>query len=192
MYYCPGRAEHGPWRGSPAFSWALHSFQQPYHCYGDARACRKTRAKPSTDAIAYLNTTMAYFFSTPVDIDIVLEDGDDRQMVDVKLDKNRREKAPLYMDGESVKGVVTIRPKDGKRLEHTGIKVQFIGTIGKKSTAWGAHKLCPGPNHISRIAAHEPTRNVLRSRQSLRIFVFGPGARGPRRTSTSAKFPLQL
>lgn len=74
---------------------------------------------------------MSYFFSTPVDIDIVLEDADERQMVDVKLDKNRREKAPLYMDGESVRGAVTVRPKDGKRLEHTGIKVQFIGTIGK-------------------------------------------------------------
>ena len=73
---------------------------------------------------------MSYFFSTPVDIDIVLEDTDERSTVDIKLDKNRREKAPLYMDGESVKGAVTIRPKDGKRLEHTGIKVQFIGTIG--------------------------------------------------------------
>ena len=73
---------------------------------------------------------MSYFFSTPVDIDIVLEDGDDRAMVDVRQDKNRREKVPLYMDGESVKGAVTVRPKDGKRLEHTGIKVQFIGTIG--------------------------------------------------------------
>lgn len=74
---------------------------------------------------------MSYFFSTPLDIDIRLDDGDDsRQMVDVKLDKNRREKCPLYQDGESVKGAVTIRPKDGKRLEHTGIKVQFIGTIG--------------------------------------------------------------
>lgn len=74
---------------------------------------------------------MSYFFSTPVDIDIVLDDWDDRQMVDVRLDKNRREKIPLYMDGESVKGQVTVRPKDGKRLEHTGIKLQFIGTIGK-------------------------------------------------------------
>jgi vacuolar protein sorting-associated protein 26 len=74
---------------------------------------------------------MAYFFSTPVDIDIVLDDGDDRQMVDMKTEKGRREKAPLYKDGESVKGAVTIRPKDGKRLEHTGIKVQFIGTIGR-------------------------------------------------------------
>jgi len=74
---------------------------------------------------------MSYFFSTPLDIDIRLEDSDDdRKMIDVKLDKNRREKVPLYMDGESVKGAVTIRPKDGKRLEHTGIKVQFIGTIG--------------------------------------------------------------
>ena len=74
---------------------------------------------------------MSYFFSVPLDIDIVLEDADDRQMIDLKLEKNRREKAPLYMDGESVKGAVTIRPKDGKRLEHTGIKVQFIGTIGE-------------------------------------------------------------
>ncbi len=74
---------------------------------------------------------MSLFFGTAVDIDVVLEDTDERAMVDMKLDKNRREKAPLYMDGESVKGVVTVRPKDGKRLEHTGIKVQFIGTIGK-------------------------------------------------------------
>lgn len=84
---------------------------------------------------------MSYFFSTPVDIDIVLDDGDDRQMIDMKADKGRREKAPLYKDGESVKGAVTIRPKDGKRLEHTGIKVQFIGTIGNSpklsaSTMW--------------------------------------------------------
>ena len=59
-------------------------------------------------------------------------------MIDMKLDKGRREKAPLYMDGESVKGGVTIRPKDGKRLEHTGIKVQFIGTIG--TSLGGQHR----------------------------------------------------
>ena len=75
---------------------------------------------------------MSYFFSTPLDIDIVLEDADDRPAVNLKTEKERMEKAPLYADGESVKGAVTIRPKDGKRLEHTGIKVQFIGTIGMK------------------------------------------------------------
>lgn len=88
---------------------------------------------------------MSYFFATPVDIDVVLEDADERAMVDVKLDKNRREKAPLYMDGESVKGAVTVRPKDGKRLEHTGVKVQFIGTIGAPPCRCpdGTHELIP-------------------------------------------------
>jgi hypothetical protein len=38
------------------------------------------------------------------------------------------------MDGESVKGAVTVRPKDGKRLEHTGIKVQFTGVIGTETS----------------------------------------------------------
>lgn len=85
---------------------------------------------------------MSYFFSTPLDIDIRLDDADDkRQMVDIKLDKNRKEKCPLYSDGETVKGAVTIRPKDGKRLEHTGIKVQFIGTIGPHASTPGAWKL---------------------------------------------------
>lgn len=78
---------------------------------------------------------MSRFFATPVDIDIVLEDADDRPTVSMKLDKDRLEKAPLYADGESVKGAVTIRPKDNKRLEHTGIKVQFIGTIGRLSSS---------------------------------------------------------
>src|ERR1700678_802942 len=108
---------------------------------------------------------MAYFFSTPVDIDIVLDDGDDRQMVDMKTEKGRREKAPLYKDGESVKGAVTIRPKDGKRLEHTGIKVQFIGTIGKSCAV-------PWPAKLNTNARLH--RDVLRPRQSLRISLAGP------------------
>jgi len=108
---------------------------------------------------------MSYFFSTPVDIDIVLEDQDDRTMIDIKQEKNRREKAPLYMDGESVKGGVTIRPRDGKRLEHTGIKVQFIGTIGTllllpPNTTQLASQIQMRPL----IALH---RNVLRPRQPL-------------------------
>ncbi|KAG4304758.1 hypothetical protein PORY_001811 [Pneumocystis oryctolagi] len=69
------------------------------------------------------------FFKTPVDVDIRLEDEERRKMVDIKVGKDRRQKAPLYYDGESVKGSVTLRPKDGKRMEHSGIKVQFIGSI---------------------------------------------------------------
>ena len=91
---------------------------------------------------------MSYFFATPVDIDVVLDDTDDRSMVDVKLDKNRREKAPLFMDGESVKGAVTVRPKDGKRLEHTGIKVQFIGTIGMRRSLPLSLPMCIPPEML--------------------------------------------
>ncbi|CCJ28081.1 unnamed protein product [Pneumocystis jirovecii] len=69
------------------------------------------------------------FFKTPVDVDIRLDGEDSRKMVDIKVGKDRRQKAPLYYDGESVKGSVTLRPKDGKRMEHSGIKVQFIGSI---------------------------------------------------------------
>jgi hypothetical protein len=96
---------------------------------------------------------MSYFFSTPVDIDIVLEDLDERTTVDVKLDKNRKEKVPLYLDGESVKGQVTVRPKDGKRLEHTGIKVQFIGTIGGLQTLC-AH-ICAQRNSSANSITHQ-------------------------------------
>ena len=120
---------------------------------------------------------MSYFFSTPVDIDIVLEDTSDRQMVDVKLDKNRREKAPLYMDGESVKGAVTVRPKDGKRLEHMGIKVQFIGTIGKctQFSSWTRRAAGEHPQMMNRASfgAALCLREHLRSHRTLRTLTAG-------------------
>lgn len=74
---------------------------------------------------------MSLFFKHPLDIEIRLAGEDKREHVDIKTDKGRRERYPLYLDGETVKGTVTIRPRDGKKLEHTGIKVQFIGSIGE-------------------------------------------------------------
>ena len=74
---------------------------------------------------------MSFLFPPTPDIDIVLEDGDTRATVDVKQRKGQKVKVPLYMDGESVKGQITVRPKDGKTLHHSGIKVQFIGSIGE-------------------------------------------------------------
>ncbi|KAF9389526.1 Vacuolar protein sorting-associated protein 26B-like protein [Podila verticillata] len=54
---------------------------------------------------------------------------EERKMVEVKVDKDRREKFPLYFDGETVAGKINIRVKDGKKLEHNGIKVEFVGNI---------------------------------------------------------------
>lgn len=74
---------------------------------------------------------MASFFKPVCDIEIRLDGEDARDMVEFKTgNKDRKEKAPLYKDGESVKGTVIVRPKDGKKLEHTGIKVNLIGSIG--------------------------------------------------------------
>jgi len=74
---------------------------------------------------------MASFFKPVCDIEIRLDGEDARDMVEFKTaGKERKEKAPLYKDGESVKGSVIVRPKDGKKLEHTGIKVNLIGSIG--------------------------------------------------------------
>ncbi|KAF9507026.1 hypothetical protein BS47DRAFT_1333532 [Hydnum rufescens UP504] len=70
-----------------------------------------------------------YFFGSPVDVDIRLEGEDERKQVEVKLERDRRESSPVYFDGESVVGQAAIRVRDGKKLVHDGIKVEFVGSI---------------------------------------------------------------
>ncbi|KAF8945852.1 hypothetical protein BGZ52_009303, partial [Haplosporangium bisporale] len=67
--------------------------------------------------------------STPVDIDIHFNGQEQRKQIEAKVDKDRREKFPLYFDGETVAGKINIRVKDGKKVEHNGIKVEFVGSI---------------------------------------------------------------
>lgn len=52
---------------------------------------------------------MAPFFSfaSPIEVDIKLENEEDRQQVSVKLEGNKTETNPIYYDGESVKGQVS-------------------------------------------------------------------------------------
>ncbi|KAK3808654.1 MAG: vacuolar protein sorting-associated protein 26-domain-containing protein [Benniella sp.] len=68
-------------------------------------------------------------FTAPVDIQVTFKGEEERKLVEVKVDKDRREKFPLYFDGETVAGKIQIRVKDGKKLEHNGIKVEFVGNI---------------------------------------------------------------
>lgn len=46
--------------------------------------------------------------STPVDIDISFANEEQRKHVEVKVDKDRRERVPVYLDGETVNGKVAI------------------------------------------------------------------------------------
>ncbi|KAG8945397.1 Vacuolar protein sorting-associated protein 26B [Tulasnella sp. 424] len=71
----------------------------------------------------------SYFFAQPVDVEIRLEGEENRKQVEVKLEKDRKEAYPVYYDGEPVAGQVVVRLRDGRKLVHDGIKVEFVGTI---------------------------------------------------------------
>jgi len=50
----------------------------------------------------------AYFFASPVDVDIKLEGDDLRKSVDTKGEKERVISCPVYYDGDSVSGQVRL------------------------------------------------------------------------------------
>lgn len=72
---------------------------------------------------------MSIFFKIPLDIEIRLDGEDARQHVEIKNSSNRLERLPVFKDGESVKGSVTLRTKEGRKVEHLGVKVQLLGSI---------------------------------------------------------------
>ncbi|KAH9366478.1 hypothetical protein HPB48_015272 [Haemaphysalis longicornis] len=66
------------------------------------------------------------------DIDIILNGTENRKMAEIKTEDGKKEKHLLYYDGESVSGKVNVTlKKPGSKLEHQGIKIEFIGQIGK-------------------------------------------------------------
>jgi len=72
---------------------------------------------------------MSFLFSAPCLIEIELDDYEKRKKVEVKSEQGT-EHLPLYYGNEPVSGKITIKPtKEGKRLEHTGIKVELFGQI---------------------------------------------------------------
>ena len=62
------------------------------------------------------------------EITIELSDVERRRKVDVKNEEGKKEKLLLYLDGETVAGNVSINLK-GRKLEHHGIRVEFVGQI---------------------------------------------------------------
>ncbi|KAI9221169.1 putative PEP8-vacuolar protein sorting/targeting protein [Blastocladiella britannica] len=66
---------------------------------------------------------------TSAEIDVRFTNEEQRKWVDVKVGRDQRDKFPLYADGETITGKVTVRVKDGKKLEHNGIRIQFLGQI---------------------------------------------------------------
>ncbi|KAM4875936.1 vacuolar protein sorting-associated protein 26A-like [Thomomys bottae] len=75
------------------------------------------------------------FFSPICEIDIVLNDEETRKMAEMKTEDGKVEKHYLFYDGESVSGKVNLAFKQpGKRLEHQGIRIEFVGQIALFNT----------------------------------------------------------
>ncbi|XP_064477185.1 vacuolar protein sorting-associated protein 26B-like [Ornithodoros turicata] len=74
---------------------------------------------------------MAFFgLGQSAEIDIVLSGTENRKQAEIKTEDGKKEKHFLYYDGESVLGKVNISlRKPGSKLEHQGIKIEFVGQI---------------------------------------------------------------
>lgn len=78
---------------------------------------------------------MSFFgFGQSVEVEIVLSDAESRKRAEHKTEDGKKEKYFLFYDGETVSGKVSLALKHpNKRLEHQGIKIEFIGQIGKSA-----------------------------------------------------------
>ncbi|ORE18550.1 vacuolar protein sorting-associated protein 26, partial [Rhizopus microsporus] len=63
--------------------------------------------------------------SPSLDIEVKFNNEEERKHLEVKVEKDRKESYPLYLDGETI----NINLRDGKKIEHNGIKVEFVGCI---------------------------------------------------------------
>ncbi|CAH8448768.1 unnamed protein product [Schistosoma turkestanicum] len=63
------------------------------------------------------------------DIKVNLQDGEHRKKEELRSEDGQVHSLPVYYDGENVCGSVTVTLKRGGKLEHQGIKIEFIGQI---------------------------------------------------------------
>lgn len=69
-------------------------------------------------------------FGQNADVDVILDGQDERKMAEIKDENGRKVRHYLFFDGESVTGRVNVTlHRKTNRLEHQGIKIEFIGQI---------------------------------------------------------------
>ncbi|XP_043226755.1 vacuolar protein sorting-associated protein 26B-like [Amphibalanus amphitrite] len=85
---------------------------------------------------------MSFFgFGQSAEIDIVLDGAETRKMAELKSEEGKRERYYLFFDGETISGKVIITlKKAGSKLEHFGIKVEFVGQIELQYDRGGQHE----------------------------------------------------
>lgn len=83
------------------------------------------------NAYDYTSLLMSLFFRQPLEIEIKFDNEESREIVDTKPrhGNSAHKLTPLYAQNETVSGSVILRPRDGRRVEHNGVKVRFVGAI---------------------------------------------------------------
>ncbi|KAJ4947104.1 hypothetical protein JOQ06_009146 [Pogonophryne albipinna] len=80
-------------------------------------------------------------FGPVCEIDVLLNDAENRKTAELKTEEGKVEKHYLFYDGESVSGKVNLNVKQGgKRLEHQGIRIEFVGQIELFSDKSNTHE----------------------------------------------------
>jgi vacuolar protein sorting-associated protein 26 len=70
-------------------------------------------------------------FGPPCTVSIDFADAETRKQASVKKENGQTVLVPLFLGQESVVGEVRIDPVPGKKVEHTGVKIELLGQIGK-------------------------------------------------------------
>ncbi|XP_026427660.1 vacuolar protein sorting-associated protein 26B-like [Papaver somniferum] len=68
-------------------------------------------------------------FKAPCNISITLSDGRTRKQVPLKKENGQTIMVPLFKSQENIIGEVAIEPVHGKKVEHTGVKIELLGQI---------------------------------------------------------------
>ncbi|VDP06879.1 unnamed protein product [Soboliphyme baturini] len=82
-------------------------------------------------AVIFQNNLKFFFgFGQSAEIDIRLDDASTRKCVATRVDDGTRQNLYLFYDGETIAGTVHVRlKKPNQKLDHNGIKIDFIGQI---------------------------------------------------------------
>nr|CAD1825375.1 unnamed protein product [Ananas comosus var. bracteatus] len=68
-------------------------------------------------------------FKPPCNIAITFSDGKTRKQASIKKDNGKTAMVPVFQSLENIVGEVAIEPIQGKKVEHTGVKIELLGQI---------------------------------------------------------------
>ena len=76
-----------------------------------------------------INQSSLFGYGTPCQIKVQFQKIEGRKHATMKDRNGTTYKAPVYQDGEDVRGTVSISLNKGKKLDHMGVRIELTGVI---------------------------------------------------------------